>query len=240
VYLSEGSLPFEDLAERESGAGRPAWLEPLAIAIIAIAAILTAWTAFQHAKWSGVQASEFLQASSAGTAATQATTVASLDRTVDVGIFLQWLQSVRDDMDAGLADPAKGPYVADPNTLSGFIALRFRPEFKPAFDAWIASRPLLSSDRPSTPFELPQYSPQSDTDLGRWTQEAAIHAALAQEAIEHGEQYVLLTTLFAVALVLAGIGSKLRNAAASMAMLGIATLIIIGAAAALLTYPVEL
>jgi len=237
--LSEGSIPLDqEAAEAESG--RPAWIEAAATILIAVAAILTAWAAFQHAKWSGTQASEFRQAAAAGTAATQATTIASMDRTVDVGAFLQWLQATRDDIDAGLLDPASGAYVADPPRASGFISLRFRPEFRPAFEAWIAARPLLSTDQPATPFELPQYSLKADRDLLHSSEEAELHGVLAQEAIDHGEQYVLLTTLFAVALVLASIGGKLKHATASLLMIGIAALIVVGAVAALLTYPVDL
>jgi hypothetical protein len=236
--LSEGTLPLDD---REAGAiGRPAWVETLATVLIALAAILTAWAAFQHAQWSGTQASEFRQAAAAGTSATQATTVAGMDRTVDVGVFLQWLQAVRDDMDAGLVNPASGQYIADPRTLSGFIAARFRPEFRPAFDKWIATRPLVSTDSASTPFQLQEYAPSADLRVERFTQSAELHGNSAQEAIEHGEQYVLLTTLFAVALVLASIGSKVKHVAASLLMLGIASLTILAAAAALVTFPVEI
>jgi len=162
-----------------------------------------------------------------------------LERTVDVGVFLQWLQAVRDDMDAGLVN-ASGPYLPDPRTLSGFVAARFRPEFKPAFDKWIASRPLLSTEAASTPFQLPEYAPTADLQVERFSGAAELHGNNAQEAIEHGEQYVLLTTLFAVALVLASIGSKLKHVAASLIMLGVAGVIIVGAAVALVTFPVEI
>jgi len=236
--LGEASIPLpEDVSKRAS---RPARLEVGATLLIAVAAILTAWAAFQHARWSGTQASEFRQAAAAGTSATQATTVASMNRSVDISVFLQWLEAVRDDINAGLLNPSAGPYIADPSTLSGFISLRFRVEFKPAFDAWIATRPLLNPGNATTPFELPQYVLAADDEVLRWSKQAEAHGAHAQEAIEHGEQYVLVTTLFAVALVLASIGSKLKQETAALTMLGIAALIVIGAAVALITYPVEL
>jgi hypothetical protein len=235
--LSEGSVPFP--GEKAHNVSLPAGLEAFATILIAVAAILTAWGAFQHAKWSGTQANEFRQAAAAGTAATQATTIAGMNRTVDVVVFLQWLQAIRNDIDAGLADPSTGPYVADPATLSGFIAQRFRSEFLPAFDAWIATRPLTTIET-TTPFELPEYSLAADSELARWSKDAEVHGTNAQHAIHNGEQYVLLTTLFAVALVLASIGSKLRHVTASAVMLSMAAVLILGAAVALLTLPAHL
>jgi hypothetical protein len=208
--------------------------------LIAVAAILTAWAAFQHARWNGMQASEFRQAAAAGTAATQVTTISTMNRSVDVSVFLQWLEAARADINEGRLNPDAGPYVADPTTLSGFISLRFRDEFRPAFDAWIASRPLLNPAQATTPFELPEYALAADGDVLRWSKEAELRGNHAQEAIEYGEQYVLVTTLFAVALVLASIGSKLKQQTGSLVILGIAGLIILGATVALLTYPVEL
>jgi len=236
--LGEASIPLPDEVSME--ASRPAWLETCGIVLIAVAAILTAWAAFQHASWSGIQASEFRQAAAAGTAATQATTIASMNRTVDVGVFLQWLEAVRNDIDDGKLNPANGPYTADPSTLSGFISLRFRDEFRPAFERWIATRPLLTPEMATTPFGLPEYSLAADGDVVQLSREAELHGNHAQEAIEHGEQYVLVTTLFAVALVLASISTRLKQETAGMIMLSIAGMIILGAAIALLTYPVDL
>ena len=234
--MSEGHIPFPEEAH---STGRPVWVETFATVLIAVAAILTAWAAFQHATWSGTQASEFRQAASAGTQATQATTIASMNRMVDVGVFLQWLQAVGDDLDAGRANPSAGPYVENPQALSGFISRRFRDEFRPAFDAWIATRPLLSTDAATTPFELPQYSLAADKAVLQLNKAAEEHGNAAQDAIHHGEQYVLLTTLFAVALVLASIGSKLRGVTGSLVMLGTASVIAAGAAVALIALQVQ-
>ena len=41
--------------------------------------------------------------------------------------------------------------------LADFYFARFRAEFKPAVDAWVATRPLQNADAPLTPFAMPQY-----------------------------------------------------------------------------------
>jgi protein-S-isoprenylcysteine O-methyltransferase Ste14 len=221
----------------ERTAERPRWIEPSATILIAVAAILTAWAAFQSAKWNGVQANDSRLAAAAGTASTRETTIASTQRNVDVESFLQWLQAARDDIQAGRVDPAT-PYVADPATLSGFIALRFRAEFKPAFNAWLATRPLIDSAAPATPFELPEYSLAADAEVDRLTSLSGSHASAAQQANNRAENYVLVTVLFAIGLVFASIGSKLERVTVSIFVLGLAVLTVIIAAVALATFPI--
>ena len=89
---------------------RPGWIEPSATLLVAVAAILTAWAAFQGAKWNGLQADKSRQATAAGAASLRQTTIASTQKNIDVDTFLQWLQAVRDDIRDGLVDPA-GPFV---------------------------------------------------------------------------------------------------------------------------------
>jgi hypothetical protein len=216
------------------------WLEWSATILIALAALLTAWAAFQSAKWNGVQADESRLASIAGTTASKQTTIASAQRNVDVLTFLQWLEAVRDDIDAGLVDPAAAPYVPDPRTLSGFIAVRFRTEFKPAFDAWIAARPLVNSNAPGTPFEVPQYALAADAEVERLTSEAGDRARHAQEANNRAEDYVLVTVLFAIALVFASVGSKVSQIVAGTFAVAVAFTLTLLAALAMATFPIQI
>ena len=102
---------------------------------MAIAAILTAWAAFQSTKWNGTQADNYARASGARTESARQTTIAAAQRNIDVEVFLEWLQAYRDDLDATLIGGSGGSYEPDPETLSGFLATRFRREFRPAFDA---------------------------------------------------------------------------------------------------------
>jgi len=42
--------------------------------------------------------------------------------------------------------------------LAAFYKTRFRPEFRTAFDAWIATNPFVDASAPRTPFAMPEYS----------------------------------------------------------------------------------
>ena len=220
-------------------ARRPGWVEPSATLLIAVAAILTAWSAFQAAKWNGLQADRSREATAAGAGALRQTTIASTQKNIDVDTFLQWLQAVRDDIRNGLVDPA-GPFVANPQTLSGFIALRFRPEFQPAFNAWLATRPLQDANAPATPFDMPQYSLAADAEVNRLNSVAQGSAAGAQTANGQAQDYVMMTVLLAVGLVFSGISSRLSRRELSILVFALACTTIIGAAITMATVPVRI
>jgi hypothetical protein len=213
-------------------------IELAATIVMAIAAILTAWAAFQSTKWSGVQADNYSRAGAARTESSKATTLASGLRSVDVGVFLQWLQAYRDDLDAGLI--SAGPYMPDPATLSGFLATRFREEFRPAFNAWIESRPLINPDAAATPFQLPQYSLAAEAEGQQLEAEADRRAEEARGANQRGDNYVLLSVIFAISLFFAGVSGKLDRLFTSALALAIAVVIVVVTSVVMATLPIDL
>jgi hypothetical protein len=188
-----------------------------------------------------VQADSYSRAAAARTESVRQTTVANRQATIDVGTFLQWLQAFRDDCEAGVIGTEGGAtYQPDPGTLSGFIALRFREEFRTAFDAWVASQPLRNSEAAPTPFQLPQYALAAEQESERLAAEADALTAEAREANARGDNYVLLTVLFAIALFFAGVSGKLDRVLNSSIALGAAVAIVFVAAVVMATYPIEL
>src|SRR5262245_36717603 len=190
-------------------------IEFAATVLMAIAAVFTAWAAFQSTKWSGEQADNYSRAAAARTESAKATTLALTQTSIDIQTFIAWLEAYSEDLAAGLV-PRTGVYVPDPALLSRFIAARFRDEFRPAFAAWIASRPVVNAEASGTPFELPEYKLASREDAARYDAEADARSAEARSANERGDNYVLLTVLFATALFFAGISGRLddvRNSA---------------------------
>jgi hypothetical protein len=157
-------------------------------------------------------------------------------------VFLDWLQAVQDEGGAAVIQQQQqggGGYEPDPNTLSGFIATRFREEFRPAFDAWLTSRPLSNPDAFGTPFEHPEYSNASEQQSLQLAVEAEQHTLDARAANDRGDNYVLLTVLFAIALFFAGVSGKLDRVANSAIALGISVAIVGVATVLMLTYPVN-
>jgi hypothetical protein len=210
--------------------------------LLAAAAVLTAWSAFQSTKWSGVMAIRFNEAAAARTDSAKANSDANALLNVDVGSFLQWLAAYADELRAGDPPQTQGGYVPDPQRLTGFLALRFRPELRTAFDAWIATGPLTltRSNAASTPFELPDYTLDAKARAEELELRGDELAAEAREANQRGDNYVLMTVLFAISLFFAGISTKLHTVAAQLLSLGLSSVVLIGAGIVVSTFPVKI
>ena len=225
------------MAEESASGSMARKLELVATVILAFATVLTAWSAFQSAKWSGVQAINFTAASSARTESVRASGLANTQRAVDVDTFVAWVSAVSAER---RAEPSDEPWQPEAGTESGFLYERFRDEFKPAVEAWLETRPLDDPDAPPTPFAMPEYQLAADAEADRLVQEAEDLRAAALESNQRSDNYVLLTVLFASVLLFAGVSTKLDGRRAQQVMLVLALVFLLGAGGTLLTFPIEI
>jgi hypothetical protein len=209
--------------------------------VLAVAAVLTAWAAFQATKWSGVQADSYSRAGAARTESTRASTRAGQLSVIDVNTFTTWIAALgaeqRAGQDNGLS--ADGTYTPQLGSESAFIYERFRPEMRTAVDTWLATKPSTNPDAPPTPFALPEYKVAESQQAADLEQQAEAYAADARNANQRGDNYVLMTILFASVLVLLGIGSKMDTFRARAFLFGTASVILVVATVVLFTFPVE-
>lgn len=182
-------------------------IELVATIVMAAAAILTAWAAFQSAKWSGIQAIEFSQANAARVESTRLDDRAGQQTSIDVDVFLSWLEAVSNER-GGVTDPGQG-YEPVEGTLSAFFYDRMRDEFKPALDAWIDTGPLVNEDAPRTPFEMEEYELAAAVEAQEKLTEAKEHTDAALTANQNSDNHVLTAVALALAIFFAGVSSKL-------------------------------
>ena len=142
---------------------------------------------------------------------------------VDIAMFFQWVNANATD---------------DPD-LADFYEQRFRPEFRPAFDAWLASDPLTDAGAPPSPFAMDEYQLQAETDAQESDAAAEVLAATVRRNVQRAANYVLGVVLFGVALFFAGMSTKLRGAGSRIALLAVGCLIFLGAAAWVATFPMS-
>jgi len=210
--------------------------------LLALAVVLTAWAAFQSTKWSGVQANSYSMASASRIESTRASTRAGQLTVIDVDTFIAWVDAIsaeeRTGQPNGLA--SDGTYTPQPGTESGFFYLRFRDEFKPAIDAWLAERPLSNPNAPRTPFATSEYSLADEERADELEQEAESFAAEAREANQNGDNYVLMTILFAAVLFFAGISSKMDAFRPRFTLLGCAVVLLTVAIVVVVSFPKEI
>jgi len=197
-------------------------LEILAAALLALAAVGTAWSSYQASRWNGEQAKSFSRANAARIESTRASSLADSQTQIDVATFTQWVDA----------------YALDEKELADFYLRRFRAEFKPAVHAWIATRPLKNADAPLTPFAMPQYRLAARADAVRLEANAEALSAKARTNVQRSTNYVLGVVLFAVALFFAGMSTKLRTRRLQAVLLGLGATFFVGTVVFLATLPV--
>ena len=188
------------------------------------AAVATAWSGYQASRWNGEQAKAFSRASTLRDASNKADALANAQTQIDVATFTQWVDA----------------YALDQTELADFYFARFRPEFKPAVDAWVATRPRRNPDAPLTPFAMPEYRVAARTEAERLQAEAEDTSATARTNVQRATNYVLCVVLFAAVLFFAGISTKLDTPVLRRILLGFGVALFLGTLVWLATFPVSI
>jgi hypothetical protein len=198
-------------------------IELLSTVLLAVAAVATAWSTYQSTRWRGEQAVDTSKATAARIQSSQAATRAGQLTQIDIATFVQWTNA----------------HVAGDRELAAFYRRRFRPEFQPAFNAWLATRPFTNPSAPLTPFAMPQYKVSEAVRSAQLNAQAGEHANAAETANQRADKYVLAVVLLAAALFFAGISTKLHSLGQREALLTLGWLIFVGTTIWLITSPVQ-
>ena len=187
-------------------------LESIASIVLAVAVVLTAWAAFEAAKWGGEQSIQFSVAGATRTESTRADTRGGQLAQIDVAMYTDFAGAYFEDLASGKIEPYDGAaFVPTTGTFSGFLYNRFRDEFRPAMDAWLATDPGNNPDAPATPFVMPEYTVAEFEAADALAVTADKAAVDARAANQNGDNYVLTAVLFAAVLFFSGVASKLEN-----------------------------
>jgi hypothetical protein len=160
--------------------------------LLLIATLSTAFCVYQATRWNGIQAIDFGDASKYRTESVRASTAANTLVIIDVQLFTSWVDA------AGQGDLIEAKFIRE----------RFREEFKPAFEVWIAKANTTNPIPPGTPFELPEYS------LAKYNESAHLEAMATtafndgKDANTNGDLYISNTVLFAIVLFFCGIYTR--------------------------------
>ena len=206
-----------------NAAGKRNWVELAATILLAVAAVATAWSSYQATRWNGEQAKTASRVNKTRIDAARAADRTNALTQVDIATFIQWVDA----------------FAQEEAELASFYRTRFRDEFKPAFAAWIATRPLQTAGAPPTPFALPDYKLASAAEAAKLDAQAEVLAATVRRDIQRASNYVLAVVLFAVALFFAGMSTKLSAPGLRTAMLTVGWVVFLGAAVWVATSPMS-
>lgn len=195
--------------------------ELVAVILLAVTAILTAWTGFQASKWSGAMSISFSQASSARIEAARMEATADRKQTIQVSLFTQWLEA----------------YQGGDQELADFLEERFPEPLSTTFPQWVAEKPLQNRDAPATPFEMPDYVIPELARAQQADARADTKFGLALVYNQRGDNYTLLTVAFAVVLFLGALSGRMRQPRAQWLLLAIGGVGFVLLSVVLLSFP---
>jgi len=199
-------------------------LELVAALLLALAAISTAWATYQSSVWRGKQAKAQSASIATRVESTREASVANRQVQVDVALFIQWVNAF-----------ARGE-----DELTTFYRNRFRDEFVPAFEAWVATRPRENPKAPRSPFELPEYRLAANEEADALEQQAADFGLVVARDVERADSYMLAVVLFAIALFFAALSTRLTSRDLQLTLVAMGYIVFLGTAIWLATQPVSI
>ena len=193
--------------------------ETVVLIVLSITAVLTAWCGFESSQWSGEMSVAFSEASNARIEAARQSGTANAARQADLSIWGVYLQA-RAQGDAALAR---------------YVEQRFTDHFRVAYRAWIAQ-----GEPTQGPFKMKEYVPPGTTEAAAADQRADSRYADALVFNQHGDNYTILTVLFALVLFFAAASSRLGSPRVQRILIGVAIIFLIVGTAILATFPIDI
>jgi hypothetical protein len=170
------------------------WFEALTAIMLGVVAVATAWSGYQSTRWDGEQSTRYAQANVLRVESIRNSNQARQLSLYDTSLFNDWLNA----------------YSRGDTKLAGTYEKRFRPEFQPAFEAWLATNPFNNSNAPPGPLLMPQYKVSLAEKADQLAIESDRNFEKGQAANDQSDEYVLNTVFLATVLFLTAIAERFR------------------------------
>ena len=193
----------------------------MAALLLSIVTIVAAWSGYAAAKWGTESSLKLAKASATRTKANRSFQESLTFRTADGILFNTWF----------------GAYLTGNPKAMRVAEKRFRPEYRVAFVAWLATHPFTNPNAPAGPQEMPQYIATGEAQSRVLDASADAYYAEGQEAAETGDDYVRLTVILASVLFLVGLSTQFPLLGVRFAMIGVGAGLLILASVLILTLP---
>ena len=189
--------------------------------LLAVVAVLAAWSGFAAAKWGTESSLQLAKASAARTEANRADFEGFALRNFDSSTFEAWFSA----------------YVAGNKQAEHVAELRFRPNFLVAFNAWIKTDPFTNPRAPKGPTYMPQYVQPELAQANALNARANSYYSLGEQAGTTADNYVRTTVFLATVLFLVGISGHFRVRTARIGLISIGGVILVFSCVLLLLAP---
>jgi hypothetical protein len=197
-------------------------VEIVSATLLAMATVLSAWCAYEAARWNGMQTVRFNAANAARTEAIRLSDQALTLSALDDQLFTEYLVA-RD---------------ADNPRLAALLRQRFRPELRVALTAWLTTDPFTNAHAPASPFAMSAYTSTAEAAAEGKLTFADQQVEAAKEASQRADDYILLTVLGSSVLFFSGLGAKLDGRAIQITLVVFGALLFVGTLAVAATFPI--
>jgi hypothetical protein len=162
--------------------------------LLALVTIAAAWAGYAAAKWGTESRVDIAQSSTLRNLATRADLEALSTRNFDSSTFNAWFIA----------------YTLGNKQKEAVAERRFRPQFRVAFNAWMATDPLHNPNAPPGPTYMPQYKLAAQERGNALDREATAKFNEGTHGGEISDNYIRITVFLAAVLFLVGIGSTFK------------------------------
>ena len=191
-------------------------------ALLAIVTLTAAWAGYSAARWGTASRVEIAQSSTLRNIATRDDLIALSLRNFDSSTFSAWFTAFT------LNSPQK----------EAIAERRFRPAFRVAFNAWMATNPLHNPHAPPGPTYMPQYKLPAQEQADALDSQASVKFQEGNHAGLVSDEYVRITVFLAAVLFLVGIGSSFKLHSVRYALIAVGSVLLIASLVLILHQPV--
>jgi hypothetical protein len=196
-------------------------IEVVTVALLALATVGSAWSAFQVATWNGIETDEARVSAASRIEASREYALATQLVAYDASSVTEYAQAV----------------AADDVPLQQFLRSTIvRPAFVPILDSWEAE--LRAGRTPTNLLQDQDYLDGLFADSQASDEQALAAADRSERAGDNGDDYIRLTLFFASALFFAGITGSFRTRVPKLLLLSLAAVTLAAAGSFLAGYPV--
>jgi hypothetical protein len=196
-------------------------IEVITVVLLALATVGSAWSAFQVARWNGLETDEARVSAASRIDASREYALATQLVAYDASSVTEYAQAV-----------AAGNVQLQQFLRSTIV----RPAFVPVLDSWEAQ--LRAGQTPTNLLEDQDYLDELFADSQASDEQALAASDRSERAGDNGDDYVRLTLFFASALFFAGITASFQTRVPKLLLLALATATLAVAGSLLAGYPV--
>ena len=210
VEAGKGLEEHAERDEEEREKHRNRTISIIEASLLAIVAVLAAYSGWAAAKWATESSLSLARANAARAEANAASLDALNSVNFDVTAFNAWFTA----------------YVAGDQSAMAIAAKRFSPNLQFAFLAWLNTHPATNPNAPPGPTYMPEYQHPYQTQAAELNAQATAEYTRGEKAGGTSDDYVRTTVYLATVLFLAGLGGHFGYRGIRYGLAGVGTVIL--------------